>query len=157
MAEVIRQHVTLHPEFTFMPRKFKIAVGASSHDRAALRIHDLALRLHRNAAGEVGFEVMVGGGLGRTPFLAKTIKPFLHKRDVLSYVEAVLRTYNQFGRRDNIYKARIKILVHELGVEAFAKEVEDGMAEHQGRRAGARSRRRRRDRRPLPLSGLRAA
>jgi sulfite reductase (NADPH) hemoprotein beta-component len=124
LAEVIRQHVTLHPEFTFMPRKFKIAVGASSHDRAALRVHDLALRLYRNEAGETGFEVMVGGGLGRTPFLAKTIKPFLHKRDVLSYVEAVLRTYNQFGRRDNIYKARIKILVHELGVEAFAKEVE---------------------------------
>ena len=124
LAEVIRQHVTLHPEFTFMPRKFKIAVGASSHDRAALRVHDLALRLHRNAAGEIGFEVMVGGGLGRTPFLAQTIKPFLHGRDVLSYVEAVLRTYNQFGRRDNIYKARIKILVHELGAEAFAKAVE---------------------------------
>src|SRR6202161_1269597 len=123
-AEVIRQHVTLHPEFWFMPRKFKIAVGASAHDRAALRIHDMALRLHRNGSGELGFEVMVGGGLGRTPFLAKTVKPFLHKRDVLSYVEAVLRTYNQFGRRDNIYKARIKILVHELGVDAFAKEVE---------------------------------
>jgi sulfite reductase (NADPH) hemoprotein beta-component len=123
-AELIRQHVTLHPEFSFMPRKFKIAVGASSHDRAALRIHDLALRLHRNGAGETGFEVMVGGGLGRTPFLAKTIKPFLPKRDVLSYVEAVLRTYNQFGRRDNIWKARIKILVHDLGAEAFAKEVE---------------------------------
>jgi sulfite reductase (NADPH) hemoprotein beta-component len=134
LAEVIRQHVTLHPEFTFMPRKFKIAVGASSHDRAALRVHDLALRLHRNAAGEIGFEVMVGGGLGRTPFLAKTIKPFLHKRDVLSYVEALLRTYNQFGRRDNIYKARIKILVHELGVEAFAKEVE---AEWQSIKDGA--------------------
>ena len=123
-AEVIRQHVTLHPEFSFMPRKFKIAVGSSRHDRAALRIHDMALRLHRNDAGETGFEVMVGGGLGRTAFIAKTIKPFLHKRDVLSYVEAVLRTYNQFGRRDNIYKARIKILVHELGAEAFAKEVE---------------------------------
>ncbi len=123
-AEVIRQHVTLHPEFSFMPRKFKIAVGASRHDRAALRIHDMALRLHRNEAGELGFEVMVGGGLGRTPYLAQTIKPFLHKRDVLSYVEAVLRTYNQFGRRDNIWKARIKILVHELGAEAFAKEVE---------------------------------
>ena len=134
LAEVIRQHVTLHPEFTFMPRKFKIAVGASSHDRAALRVHDLALRLYRNEAGETGFEVMVGGGLGRTPFLAKTIKPFLHKRDVLSYVEAVLRTYNQFGRRDNIYKARIKILVHELGVDAFAKEVE---AEWQSIKDGA--------------------
>src|SRR3984885_11085283 len=124
-AELIRQHVTLHPEFSFMPRKFKIAVGASVHDRAALRIHDLALRLHHNAGGETGFEVMVGGGLGRTPFLAQTIKPFLEKRDVLSYVEAILRTYNQFGRRDNIYKARIKILVHELGVEKFANEVED--------------------------------
>jgi sulfite reductase (NADPH) hemoprotein beta-component len=123
-AEIVRQHVTLHPEFSFLPRKFKIAVGASSHDRAALRIHDLALRLHRNGAGETGFEVMVGGGLGRTPYLAKTIKSFLHTRDVLSYVEAILRTYNSFGRRDNIYKARIKILVHELGAEAFAKEVE---------------------------------
>jgi sulfite reductase (NADPH) hemoprotein beta-component len=123
-AELVRQHVTLHPEFSFLPRKFKIAVGASTHDRAALRVHDLALRLHHNSAGETGFEVMVGGGLGRTPFLAKTIRPFLHKRDVLSYVEAILRTYNEFGRRDNIYKARIKILVHELGAEAFAKEVE---------------------------------
>jgi sulfite reductase (NADPH) hemoprotein beta-component len=123
-AEVIRQHVTLHPEFSFMPRKFKIAVGTAAHDRAALRIHDLALRMHRNEAGQAGFEVMVGGGLGRTPFLAQTIKPFLHTRDVLSYVEAVLRTYNQFGRRDNMWKARIKILVHELGAEAFAKEVE---------------------------------
>jgi sulfite reductase (NADPH) hemoprotein beta-component len=123
-AELVRQHVTLHPEFSFLPRKFKIAVGASSRDRAALRIHDLGLRLHRNGAGELGFEVMVGGGLGRTPFLAKTIKAFLHKRDVLSYVEAILRTYNEFGRRDNIYKTRIKILVHELGPEAFAKEVE---------------------------------
>jgi sulfite reductase (NADPH) hemoprotein beta-component len=133
-AELIRQHVTLHPEFSFMPRKFKIAVGATSHDRAALRIHDLALRLHRDESGELGFEVMVGGGLGRTPFLAQTIKPFLQKRDVLSYVEAVLRTYNQFGRRDNIYKARVKILVHDLGVEAFAKEVE---AEWQGIKEGA--------------------
>jgi sulfite reductase (NADPH) hemoprotein beta-component len=123
-AELIRQHVTLHPEFSFMPRKFKIAVGASARDRAALRIHDMALRLYRNTAGEAGFEVMVGGGLGRTPYLAQTIKPFLPKRDVLSYVEAVLRTYNQFGRRDNIWKARIKILVHDLGAEAFAKEVD---------------------------------
>jgi sulfite reductase (NADPH) hemoprotein beta-component len=133
-AELIRQHVTLHPEFSFMPRKFKIAVGASAHDRAALRIHDLALQLHRNGDGETGFEVMVGGGLGRTPFLAKTIKPFLPTRDVLSYVEAVLRTYNQFGRRDNIYKARIKILIHELGIENFAKEVE---TEWQGIKDGA--------------------
>src|SRR6201987_5060000 len=133
-AELIRQHVTLHPEFSFMPRKFKIAVGTSAHDRAALRIHDMALRLHRNDAGETGFEVMVGGGLGRTPYLAQTIKPFLPRRDVLSYVEAVLRTYNQFGRRDNIWKARIKILVHDLGAEAFAKEVE---AEWQSIKDGA--------------------
>jgi sulfite reductase (NADPH) hemoprotein beta-component len=133
-AELIRQHVTLHPEFSFMPRKFKIALGSASHDRAALRTHDLALRLHRNGASELGFEVMVGGGLGRTPFLAQTIKPFLAKRDVLSYVEAILRTYNQFGRRDNIYKARIKILVHELGPEAFAKEVD---AEWQSIKDGA--------------------
>jgi sulfite reductase (NADPH) hemoprotein beta-component len=123
-AEIIRQHVTLHPEFSFMPRKFKICVGTARHDRAALRIHDLAFRLHRNGAGEAGFEVMAGGGLGRTPYLAQTIRPFLKKRDLLSYVEAVLRTYNQFGRRDNIWKARIKILVHDLGAEAFAKEVE---------------------------------
>jgi sulfite reductase (NADPH) hemoprotein beta-component len=133
-AELIRQHVTLHPEFSFMPRKFKIAVGASHHDRAALRIHDMALRLHRNEEGQTGFEVMVGGGLGRTPYLAQTIKPFLPKRDALSYVEAVLRTYNQFGRRDNIWKARIKILVHDLGAEAFAKEVE---AEWQSIKDGA--------------------
>src|SRR6201988_5236931 len=118
-AELVRQHVTLHPEFSFMPRKFKIALGASSRDRAALRIHDMALRLHRNAAGETGFEGMVGGGWAAPPYLPKTKKPFLPKRDVLSYVEAVLRTYNQFGRRDNIWKARIKILVHDLGAEAL--------------------------------------
>jgi sulfite reductase (NADPH) hemoprotein beta-component len=123
-AEILRQHLTLHPEFSFLPRKFKIAVTAAAHDRAAIRVHDIGLRLHRNGAGEVGFEVVVGGGLGRTPFIGKTIKPFLPKRDVLSYVEAILRTYNQFGRRDNIYKARIKILVHDLGAEAFAKEVD---------------------------------
>jgi sulfite reductase (NADPH) hemoprotein beta-component len=123
-AEILRQHCTLHPEFSFLPRKFKIAVTASALDRAAIKIHDIGLRLHRNGAGEAGFEVSVGGGLGRTPFLGKTIKPFLHKRDLLSYVEAILRVYNQFGRRDNIYKARIKILVHDLGAEKFAQEVE---------------------------------
>ena len=123
-AEILRQHLTLHPEFSFLPRKFKIAVTASAHDRAAIKMHDIGLKLHRNGAGEVGFEVIVGGGLGRTPFIGKTIKPFLLKRDLLSYVEAILRVYNQYGRRDNIYKARIKILVHDLGAEAFAKEVE---------------------------------
>ena len=124
-AEVLRQHLTMHPEFSFLPRKFKIALTAAAHDRAAVKVHDVGLRLHRNGAGETGFEVMVGGGLGRTPFIAKTIKPFLAKRDLLSYVEAILRVYNSFGRRDNIYKARIKILVHDLGAEAFAKEVEN--------------------------------
>jgi sulfite reductase (NADPH) hemoprotein beta-component len=123
-AEILRQHLTMHPEFSFLPRKFKIAVTAAAHDRAAVRIHDIGLRLHRNAAGEVGFEVVVGGGLGRTPFLAKTIKQFLPKRDLLSYIEAILRVYNQYGRRDNIWKARIKILVHQLGAEKFAAEVE---------------------------------
>jgi sulfite reductase (NADPH) hemoprotein beta-component len=123
-AEILRQFTTLHPEFSFLPRKFKIAVTAAAHDRAAVRVHDIGLRLHRNGAGETGFEVIVGGGLGRTPFIGKTIKPFLPKRDLLSYVEAILRTYNQYGRRDNIYKARIKILVHELGAEKFAREVE---------------------------------
>src|SRR5437660_4181884 len=123
-AEILRQYTTLHPEFSFLPRKFKIAVTAAAHDRAAVRVHDIGLRIHRNGAGETGFEVSVGGGLGRTPFIGKTIKPFLHKRDLLSYVEAVLRVYNQFARRDNIYKARIKILVHELGAEAFGREVE---------------------------------
>src|ERR1051326_5192119 len=124
-AEILRQHCTMHPEFSFLPRKFKIAVTAAKHDRAAIRVHDIGLRMHRNGAGETGFEVVVGGGLGRTPFVAKTVKPFLHKRDLLSYVEAILRVYNQYGRRDNIYKARIKILVHELGAEKFAAEVED--------------------------------
>jgi sulfite reductase (NADPH) hemoprotein beta-component len=123
-AEILRQHSTLHPEFSFLPRKFKIAVTAAAKDRAAIAIHDIGLRLHRDAAGETGFEVVVGGGLGRTPFIGKTIRAFLPKRHLLSYIEAVLRVYNQYGRRDNIYKARIKILVHELGAERFAAEVE---------------------------------
>jgi sulfite reductase (NADPH) hemoprotein beta-component len=131
-AEVLRQHCTLHPEFSFLPRKFKIAITAAAHDRAAIAVHDIGLRMLRNSAGEVGFEVMVGGGLGRTPFVGKVIKPFLPKRDLLSYVEAVLRVYNQYGRRDNIYKARIKILVHELGAEKFAADVENEWATIKG-------------------------
>jgi sulfite reductase (NADPH) hemoprotein beta-component len=123
-AEILRQHSTLHPEFSFLPRKFKIAITASAHDRAAIKVHDIGLRLYRNEKGEAGFEVVVGGGLGRTPFIGKVIQPFLKKRDFLSYIEAILRVYNQYGRRDNIYKARIKILVHELGAEKFAQEVE---------------------------------
>src|SRR6187397_1563022 len=124
-SEILRQYTTLHPEFSFLPRKFKIAITASDHDRAAIKVHDIGLRLYKNAEGETGFEVLVGGGLGRTPFIAKTIKPFVHGRDILSYVEAILRVYNQYGRRDNIYKARIKILVHELGIEKFSREVEE--------------------------------
>jgi sulfite reductase (NADPH) hemoprotein beta-component len=133
-AEILRQYTTLHPEFSFLPRKFKFAITASAHDRAAIKIHDIGLRLHKNAEGETGFEVLVGGGLGRTPFLGKTIKPFVHGADLLSYVEAIMRVYNQYGRRDNIYKARIKILVHELGIEKFAQEVEE---EWQQMREGA--------------------
>jgi sulfite reductase (NADPH) hemoprotein beta-component len=124
-AEILRQYTTLHPEFSFLPRKFKFAITASGHDRAAIKIHDIGLRLHRNAEGQTGFEVLVGGGLGRTPFIGKTIKPFVAGHDLLSYVEAIMRVYNQYGRRDNIYKARIKILVHELGIEKFSHEVEE--------------------------------
>ena len=124
-AELLRQYSTMHPEFTYLPRKFKIAITASDHDRAAIKVHDIGLRILRNDAGETGFEVLVGGGLGRTPFIGKVIKPYVAGRDILSYVESILRVYNQYGRRDNIYKARIKILVHELGIEKFAAEVEE--------------------------------
>jgi len=124
-AEILRQHTTLHPEFSFLPRKFKIAISASDQDRVALRIHDLGLRLIKNQDGETGFDVLVGGGLGRSPFLAQSLNPFVAAPDIVSYVEAVLRVYNLYGRRDNIYKARIKILVHELGITRFRSEVED--------------------------------
>ncbi|TCT08200.1 nitrite/sulfite reductase [Aquabacter spiritensis] len=127
-AEIIRQWSTLHPEFTFLPRKFKIAITAAKHDRAAIRVHDIGLRLHRRD-GETGFEVIVGGGLGRTPFIGKTIRDFLPKADLLSYLEAILRVYNSGGRRDNIYKARIKIQVHEVGTEEFSRRVEAEWAE----------------------------
>ncbi len=123
-AEILRQHTALHPEFSFLPRKFKIAITASAHDRAAIKVHDIGLRLIRNEQGETGFEVLVGGGLGRTPFIGKLIKPFVAGREILTYLEAVLRVYNLHGRRDNLYKARIKILVHELGAEKFAADVE---------------------------------
>jgi len=123
-CEMIRQWSTLHPEFSFLPRKFKIAITGSPNDRAAVRVHDVGLRLWRNPEGQVGFEVIVGGGLGRTPIIGKTIRAFLPKDELLAYLEAVLRVYNRYGRRDNIYKARIKILVHELGVEKMREEVE---------------------------------
>ena len=123
-AEILRQWSTLHPEFSFLPRKFKIAVTGAPRDRAALKVHDIGLEIRRDEAGETGFRVLVGGGQGRTPILAETIREFLPKHHLLSYVEAILRVYNQLGRRDNMYKARIKILVQSLGAEEFGKLVE---------------------------------
>jgi sulfite reductase (NADPH) hemoprotein beta-component len=123
-CEIIRQWSTLHPEFSFLPRKFKIAVNGAAKDRAATQVHDIGLQLVRNEAGEIGFEVLVGGGLGRTPIIGVVIRPFLEKQHLLSYLEAILRVYNRYGRRDNKYKARIKILVKDLGRERFAELVE---------------------------------
>jgi sulfite reductase (NADPH) hemoprotein beta-component len=123
-CEIIRQWSTLHPEFSFLPRKFKIAVSAAATDRAAVRVHDIGLYIRRNDAGEVGFEVVVGGGLGRTPMIAKTLRAFLPKRQLLPYLEATLRVYNEFGRRDNLFKSRIKILVQSLGIEKMRDAVE---------------------------------
>lgn len=123
-AELIRQWSSLHPEFDYLPRKFKIAVTGSPQDRAVTKAHDIGLRILRNAKGEIGYEVMVGGGLGRTPMIAKTIRAFLPKAELLAYLEAVLRIYNLEGRRDNKYKARVKILVHEIGAEKFTQLVE---------------------------------
>lgn len=124
-CEIIRQWSTLHPEFAFLPRKFKIAVSGAERDRAATQVHDIGLQLVKNAEGRVGFEVLVGGGLGRTPIIGVVIRPFLEKEDLISYLEAILRVYNQLGRRDNKYKARIKILVKETGAEAFTRLVEE--------------------------------
>jgi len=123
-AEVIRQWSTLHPEFSYLPRKFKIAVTASARDRTAAKTHDIGLQLRRDRDGSLGFEVMVGGGLGRTPYIGQTIREHLPVGRLLSYLEAVLRVYNRHGRRDNIYKARIKILVATLGAEEFARQVD---------------------------------
>ncbi len=123
-CEAIRQWSSLHPEFSFLPRKFKIAVTASPHDRTAAKVHDIGLLLRRGRDGATGFEVIVGGGMGRTPYVGPTLKAFLPSDRLFSYLEAVLRVYNRHGRRDNIYKARIKILVAALGAEAFGREVE---------------------------------
>ncbi len=124
-CEIIRQWSTFHPEFSFLPRKFKIAVTAAENDRAAIRVHDIGLHMRRNDAGETGFEVIVGGGQGRTPHVGVTIKPFVAKDQLLDYLEAVMRVYNRFGRRDNKYKARIKILVSETGAEEFTRLVDE--------------------------------
>ncbi len=123
-CEIIRQWSSFHPEFAFLPRKFKIAVTGSTQDRAAVQVHDIGLQILLNDKGEVGFQVYVGGGLGRTPCIGSAIRDFLPEEDLLSYLEAILRVYNLYGRRDNKYKARIKILVRALTPEVFAQKVE---------------------------------
>ncbi|MBA4307248.1 MAG: sulfite reductase [Sphingopyxis sp.] len=126
-AELLRQWSTFHPEFSYLPRKFKIAVIASPEDRAAMRLHDIGLELVRKD-GELGARVFVGGGMGRTPMIAPEINPFVKADDLLSYIEACLRVYNRYGRRDNIYKARIKILVHEIGADEYRRQVTEEFA-----------------------------
>jgi sulfite reductase (NADPH) hemoprotein beta-component len=123
-CEIIRQWSTLHPEFSYLPRKFKIAVTGAPKDRAAVALHDIGLRLYHNAEGKTGFEVLVGGGQGRTPVIAKTIRKWLEPEDMLSYLEAIVRVYNLWGRRDNKYKARIKILVNATGIDEFRNQVD---------------------------------
>ena len=123
-CEIVRQWATLHPEFSYLPRKFKIAITGSPQDRAASKVHDVGLHLVRNAEGEIGFQVLVGGGLGRTPMIGHVIREFLPPRDLLAYLEAILRVYNLHGRRDNIHKARIKIIVKAFGPEKFRDMVE---------------------------------
>ncbi len=127
-SEAIRQWSSLHPEFSFLPRKFKIAITASAKDRTAAKAHDIGLMIRRARDGQLGFEVIVGGGMGRTPFIGPTVREFLPANRLFSYLEAILRVYNRHGRRDNIYKARIKILVSALGREEFARQVEEEWA-----------------------------
>lgn len=126
-AELLRQWSTFHPEFSYLPRKFKIAVIASAEDRAAMRLHDIGLELIRQD-GELGARVFVGGGMGRTPMIAPEINPFVKADDLLSYLEACLRVYNRYGRRDNIYKARIKILIHEISADEYRRQVTEEFA-----------------------------
>ena len=124
-AELIRQYTTFHPEFSYLPRKFKIGLTASDTDRAAIKLHDVGLQIVHGADGETGFRVFVGGGMGRTPFVAHLIRDFLPAGAICSYLEAILRVWNRHGRRDNIHKQRIKILVHDLGAQEFARQVEE--------------------------------
>jgi sulfite reductase (NADPH) hemoprotein beta-component len=124
LCEILRQWSTFHPEFAYLPRKFKIAVNGAAEDRAVTYLHDIGLHLAKSAEGEIGFRVLVGGGMGRTPVIAKTIREFLPWQHILSYCDAILRVYNRYGRRDNPYKARIKILVNSVGPENFAQQVE---------------------------------
>lgn len=127
-AELLRQWSSFHPEFSYLPRKFKFAVIASDTDRAAMRLHDIGIQLVHNEAGELGAKFFVGGGMGRTPMIAPEIRGFVAADELISYAEACLRVYNRYGRRDNKYKARIKILVHELGAEEYARQVEEEFA-----------------------------
>ena len=127
-AELLRQWSSFHPEFSYLPRKFKIAVIASEKDRAAMRLHDIGIRIIKNDAGELGASFYVGGGMGRTPMIAPMIRDFVPLDQLVTYAEACLRVYNRYGRRDNKYKARIKILVHELGAEEFTRQVEEEFA-----------------------------
>ena len=129
-CELLRQWSTFHPEFAHLPRKFKFAVNGAAEDRAAIQVHDIGLDLRKNAAGEVGFRVLVGGGLGRTPMIGEEIAAFVPWPHIITYCEAILRVYNQYGRRDNKYKARIKILVKALGMEAFRDQVAAEWAHH---------------------------
>jgi sulfite reductase (NADPH) hemoprotein beta-component len=133
-CEIIRQWANLHPEFTYLPRKFKIAVTGSPADRAASEVHDVGLHLRRDEHGNIGFQVLVGGGLGRTPIIGQVIREFLPLPDLLSYLDAILRVYNRYGRRDNIHKARIKILVKAVGIARFREQVEADW--HAGRDVG---------------------
>lgn len=123
-AEILRQWSSLHPEFSYLPRKFKIAIVGSDHDRAAIQVHDIGLQLKKNEKGDLGLAVYIGGGQGRTPMIAKKIRDFLPLEDMLTYVTAIVRVYNLYGRRDNKYKARIKILVHETGVDELVKDID---------------------------------
>jgi len=123
-AELIRQWSSLHPEFAFLPRKFKVAVSGAEHDRAAIRVHDIGIQLIQNEAGEPGYKIYVGGGLGRTPLVGVVLREFLPRKELLAYLEATLRVYNLYGRRDNKFKARIKILTLELGIDALREQVE---------------------------------
>jgi len=127
-CEIIRQWSTLHPEFAFLPRKFKIAVCGTTEDRAAIRAHDIGVELVTNTSDEIGFKILAGGGLGRTPVIGAVICEWLEKKHLLTYLEAIMRVYNQYGRRDNKYKARIKILVKAMGVDAFREAVEQEWA-----------------------------
>lgn len=129
VSEIIRQWSTFHPEFSFLPRKFKIAVSGTPDDRAAIRVHDIGIQIVQDAKGNIGYEVYVGGGLGRTPMIGKKLADFVPKEDLLAYLEAVMRVYNMYGRRDNMYKSRIKILVHEIGAEEMKRQVDAEFAE----------------------------